>query len=105
MGVKIIVDMRYLLGLIFVLDINQEGGILMRATNPCGKSRPVDNPYEVWENQHGWTWHVLKKNQLEKNETPTSIWFCAVKSPYTFGSWEYGDCYKKDVVDNAVRVS
>ena len=75
----------------------------MRTTNPCGKSRPVDNPYEVWENQHGWTWHVLKKNQLEKNETPSSIWFCAVKSPYTFGSWEYGDCYKQDVVDNAVR--
>lgn len=78
---------------------------MARTPNPCGKSRPVDNPYEVWESQHGgWTWHVLKKNQLEKNETPSSIWFCAVKSPFTYGSWEYGDCYKRDVVDNAVRV-
>ena len=48
---------------------------MARTPNPCGKSRPVDNPYEVWESEHGWTWHVLKKNQLERNETPTSIWF------------------------------
>ena len=25
--------------------------------------------------------------------------FVAVKSPFTFGSWEYGDSYVKDVKD------
>ncbi len=71
--------------------------------NPCGKSRPIEDPYEVWQNGNGWTWHVLKKYQLEKNEGPHSRWFCAVKSPFTYGSYELGDVYKEEVVSNAVR--
>ena len=74
-----------------------------REKNPCGKSRPVDDPYEVWENPQGWTWNVRKKYQLERNEGPYARWFCAVKSPLTYGSWEYGDVYKSDVMEYAVR--
>ena len=75
----------------------------MREKNPFAKTRPVDNPYEVWENPQGWTWHVLKKYQLERNEGQYARWFCAVKSPMTYGEWEYGDVYKSEIMEFAVR--
>ena len=31
-------------------------------------------------------------------------WFCAVKSPYTGGAWEYGDIYVYDIKSNARKV-
>ena len=78
--------------------------------NLCRKSRPVDDPYEVWQSDpnrfmHGWTWHVLKKYQNPDNEAKNQYarWFVAAKSPMTFGSWEYGDTYVSDIVSNAVR--
>jgi|TARA_Y100000310_G_scaffold66508_1_gene61836 hypothetical protein len=74
--------------------------------NECGKTRPVDNPYEVWENEGaGWTWHVLKKYQRPDKEAdnPHARWFCAVKSPFTFGSYEMGDVYRSEILDHAVR--
>ena len=74
--------------------------------NLCGKTRKVNDPYEVWENGQGWTWHVLKKYQTPEKEAlnPYARWFCAVKSPMTYGSWEYGDTYVKDVKGYAIRV-
>ena len=42
----------------------------MSAANPCAKTRPVDNPYEVWVNGD-WTWKVLKKYQTPKREAQT----------------------------------
>ena len=77
----------------------------MREKNPFGKSRPVDNPYEVWENPQGWTWHVLKKYQLERNEGQYARWFCAVKSPMTYGEWEYGDVYKSEIMMTNAQLS
>ena len=73
--------------------------------NLCRKSRPVDDPYEVWQNDHGWTWHILKKYQNPDNvaKNPYARWFCGVKSPFTFGSFEFGDTYVSDIVSNAVR--
>ena len=76
---------------------------MAREKNPYGKSRDVNNPYEVWQNPQGWTWHVLKKYQLERNEGPYARWFCAVKSPMTYGEWEYGDVYKSEIKEFAVR--
>ena len=76
------------------------------AKNPCGKTRPLSNPYEVWRGG-GWEWLVLKKWQAPENEAKNEFarWFCAVKSPFTYGSYEYGDTYVKDVKEHAVRVS
>ena len=74
-----------------------------REKNPYGKSRDVNNPYEVWQNPQGWTWHVLKKYQLERNEGQYARWFCAVKSPMTYGELEYGDVYKSEIMEFAVR--
>ena len=47
--------------------------------NECGKTRPVGNPYEVWEG-NGWTWKVLKKYQNPEKEkaNPYARWFCEV---------------------------
>ena len=78
--------------------------------NPCGKMRPVENPYEIWELNTvdgKWTWKVLKKYQTPEKEAdnPYARWMCAVSSPSTFGSYDLGDTYVLDVVSNANRVS
>ena len=75
--------------------------------NECGKTRDVDDPYEIWENAcAGWTWHVLKKYQHPDKEAdnPYARWFVAAKSPYTYGSWEMGDTYVSEIKENGVRV-
>ena len=77
--------------------------------NLMAKTRPVDNPYEIWtcESPDGvWEWRVLKKWQKpsKEAENPYARWFCAVMSPHTYGSWEYGDTYVRDVKLMATKV-
>ena len=75
--------------------------------NECGKTRDVDDPYEIWENSSdGFTWHVLKKYQRpdKEAENPYARWFVAAKSPYTYGSWEMGDTYVSEIKEYGVRV-
>lgn len=74
--------------------------------NKCGKTRDVEQPYEIWRNGD-WEWRVLKKYQTPEKEEKNEYarWFCAVKSPMTYGSWEYGDTYVKDVKQYAMLVS
>jgi hypothetical protein len=72
--------------------------------NTQAKTRPVENPYEIWQNGQGWEWRVLKKWQVDDNKQ-YARWYCAVKSPFTYGGWEYGDTYVTDIKDNAYRVS
>ena len=57
----------------------------IKEKNLCGKTRNVDNPYEVWEGVTGWTWKILKKYQRPGLEAknPAARWYCAVTSPYT----------------------
>ena len=76
--------------------------------NTCLKTRTVDNPYEIWQTPYTtvgvmWEWRVLKKWQLD-DDKPYARWFCAVRSPYTHGSWEYGDVYVSEIKATAVRV-
>lgn len=76
--------------------------------NECAKTRKVENPYEIWkwESSNGeWEWRVLKKYQTPENEAknPYARWFCAVKSPFTYDSWEYGDTYVQDVTKYAIK--
>jgi hypothetical protein len=64
--------------------------------NPCGKSRPRGNPYEVWETPDGsWRWEVLKKWQADDNKE-WARWFCDVYSPYV-PSGEMGDVYVAEI--------
>jgi len=73
------------------------------AKNKCLKTRKVDNPYEIWTNAMGWEWRVLKKWQVDDNK-PYARWFCAVKSPFTFGKYDYGDVYVSEIIGNARRI-
>lgn len=69
------------------------------------KLRKVDDPYEVWQSvDHSWEWRVLKKWQTDDNK-PFARWFCAVKSPFTYGRYEYGDVYVKEIKAYADKVS
>ena len=74
--------------------------------NECGQTRKTDNPYEIWRGENGFEWRVLKKYQTPAKEAENRFarWFCAVRSPMTFGSWEMGDCYARDVKTYGERV-
>ena len=75
--------------------------------NECGKTRKVNEPYEVYRNERaGWEWRVLKKWQAPDKETgnPYARWFCAVKSPMTAPSYDTGDVYVLDVIRNGVKM-
>jgi hypothetical protein len=63
--------------------------------NLCAKTRPLSNPYEVWESGDGWRWLVLKKWQAD-DAKPYARWFCFVTSPFC-PDGEYGDTYVTDV--------
>ena len=75
------------------------------SVNLCAKTRKVEEPYEVWR-AGSWEWRVLKKYQTPEREAanPYARWFCAVKSPFTYGDWEYGDTYVRDVIGNARKI-
>ena len=72
--------------------------------NTMGKRRDIDNPYEVWANDQGWTWKVLKKYQADDHK-PYARWFCAVSSPYTHGGYDLGDVYAREVMDHAIKLN
>lgn len=77
------------------------------AANPCSKTRPIDNPYEVWQTEDSrWTWYVLKKYQSPEKEAANEYarWYCYVTSPFTGDSGEYGDCYAAEVQSGTRRV-
>ena len=86
----------------------------MANKNECGKTRKLDNPYEVWECRMDMgygdiiniTYKVLKKYKAPKGEAedPFARWFTAAKSEATFGSWEYGDTYVRDIVSTGRRI-
>ena len=74
--------------------------------NLCGKSRQADDPYEVYQGYNGFEWRVLKKYQNEENEAknPHARWFCAVKSNFTYGSFELGDVYVHEIREHGTRL-
>ena len=74
--------------------------------NECNKTRNLDDPYEVWTGLAGFEWRVLKKYQNTENEAknPYARWYCAVKSDYTYGEFEYGDVYVSEIHENGVKL-
>ena len=76
----------------------------MPSKNLCGKTRPKENPYEVWEG-YGFTYNVLKKYQSPEKERDNDFarWFCFVTSPYC-PDGEYGDTYTRDIIGSSQRV-
>tara|TARA_Y100000401_G_scaffold55907_1_gene44263 strand:+ start:14484 stop:14738 length:255 start_codon:yes stop_codon:yes gene_type:complete len=76
---------------------------MARETNPCGKTRDIDEPYEIWKGSHPMfgeiEYRVLKKYQTPTKEKQNAYarWFVAAKSQATFGGWDYGDTYIADI--------
>ena len=68
-----------------------------RKKNDYLKERDVDHPYEIWTTPDGsWEWRILKKWQVD-DDKPYARWLAAVKSPMTYGGYEYGDTYVSDI--------
>lgn len=66
--------------------------------NIHGKTRKTSEPYLIII-QGDWEWRVLKRYQSQDAEraNPYARWFVAVKSPLTYGSWEMGDTYIREI--------
>ena len=74
--------------------------------NNFAKTRDIENPYATYRvdnpnNGMYFEWRVLKAWQTRESEKkkPYGRWFCAVKSPMTYGSWERGDVYANEILD------
>lgn len=77
------------------------------AKNECGKTRPKENPYEIWVSFDGtWQWWVLKKYKSPESEAkdPYARWFTAVRSPYVTG-FELGDTYVREIKRFAYKLN
>jgi len=79
--------------------------------NTCGKSRKTDKPYEIWSASNMGVmgtvqWRVLKKYQSPDAEAsnPYARWFLGTRSACTFGSFELGDGYVKEVTDYGTKI-
>tara|TARA_R100001198_G_C5151815_1_gene160930 strand:- start:341 stop:661 length:321 start_codon:yes stop_codon:yes gene_type:complete len=69
--------------------------------NKFGKTVKVDSPYAIYKNDRtNFEHRVLKTYQSKDKESKNEYarWYVASRSPYTYGSWEYGDIYVKDVI-------
>ena len=65
------------------------------------KTATIEAPHAVYT-MGEWTWSVLKVNAPAKGpHAPFATWFCAVKSPMTYGGVDMGDTYISDVLDYA----
>jgi hypothetical protein len=67
--------------------------------NPFAKSRPADKPYAIYR-AGDYTMHVCKTYKQPSSEVkdPYARWFVWAKSPATYGSFEGGDTYRREVV-------
>ena len=66
--------------------------------NLCGKTRPVNDPYEIYT-AGAFEWRVLKKWQSPAKEASNRYarWFCAVKGPGTYDGYDMGDTYVSEI--------
>lgn len=72
--------------------------------NLCRKTVTKENAYEVWSNDTGWTWYVLKKWQgPAKEDGEFARWFCLVTSPMV-PEGEMGDVYVREIKRFARRI-
>ena len=76
-----------------------------KTANPCNRQVKPKDAYEVWQAGE-FTYWVLRKYKSPEAEAkdPFATWYCAVKSPATDGSFEFGDCYVADIKNGGVLV-
>jgi hypothetical protein len=76
--------------------------------NRFSKSRSLEKPYAVYRDPEGnWEWRILKTYKTPASEEKDwfARWMVAAKSPHTWGSFEYGDTYAREVRDYGVCVA
>jgi len=66
--------------------------------DPWRKQAPLDQPHKVFTSA-GWEWRVLKAYASPVGERTNQYarWLCAVKSPWTYDDFEWGDTYIRDI--------
>ena len=71
----------------------------MSTRTKFGKTVKVEQPYAPFTHAQGWEWRVLKPYHAAKKEKENQEagWLGADKSPMTYGSWEYGDTYSREI--------
>lgn len=72
------------------------------------KTTTVEKPHATFrDDAAGWEWRVLKTYQppAKERRNPYAVWYLAVRSPFTLGSWEYGDGYVRDVGGTLVQAT
>ena len=67
--------------------------------NLFGKSKEVESPYATYK-LGDFEWRILKTYQRKDKEDTNEYarWFTVARSPHTYGSWEYGDMYIKELM-------
>ena len=73
--------------------------------NLLGKSRTKENPYAIWQGfgAFGDTEVRLLKTYPKperENKNPYAKWFVAVRSDHTYGSYDMGDSYIREVLQD-----
>ena len=73
------------------------------AKNLLGKSRPVQDPYAIYEGYGPFgntEMRLIKTYQVPANECKNEYakWMIAVKSDMTYGSYDMGDSYIRDAI-------
>lgn len=79
--------------------------------NACGKTRKIENPYEIWVTEDHplfggrCEYRVLKKYQTPEQEAknPFARWFVGCASTCTYGTFELGDCYISEICQAGAR--
>jgi hypothetical protein len=68
--------------------------------NPFAKLRETKTPHAIYQAPGGWEWRVLKTYKAPENEAKDKYarWMVAAKSDNTYGSFEMGDIYAKDIL-------
>ena len=74
--------------------------------NLCGKTRKIEQPYEIWVTDNHplfggrCEYRVLKKYQTPDKEVENEYarWFVGCASACTYGTFELGDCYIHDII-------
>ena len=66
----------------------------------------VQKPHAIFR-EGLWEWRVLRRNSRSAQgelDNPLATWYCAVRSPYTHGTYDMGDTYINDIPNHAVRI-
>ena len=68
-------------------------------SNPFRKAAPLDAPHAIYRSGN-FEWRVLRTYKQPSSEAKDQYarWFVAAKSDATYGSFEYGDTYKNEVL-------